>query len=820
MADQKPHVSFIGLGAMGFGMATHLVKQGYTVTGFDVWGPTLERFRAAGGLTATKPAEAVAGKDFSVFMVATAQQAQSALFDGPDAALPALPQGAVVLLCSTVPCDYVQSLQKDLISAGRGDILLVDSPVSGGAARAADGTLSIMAGMSDAALDKARPLLAELADPSKLYIVQGGIGAGSNMKMVHQVLAACQILAASEAMGFAEHLGLDLAKTKDAVLASDAWNWMFEHRTPRMLTQFQPVASAILIIMKDTSIITAEARRSGFPSLLTSTAEQVYFTGIGRGFGPDDDSSLIRLYTEGKGKMGPLRGLAETEEAKLALVLDLLKGILLCSAAESLAFANAVGLDLDQVFELCINAAGGSKMLQTFGPEIITAFRDGTAGQGWAVKDGGVDLKEIAEKLRVAVEEGQRLKAPLFLGNQAYNITRLALQSGTEALAAGAVVKYTSWRGPRPRRISRRVRSCLELVFVIQEKTQPKENMEEATRKHFFLHGRPESNALEQRKCHWCQIRSFKTHSTLPISIVNTTGDGEVLNPKFRFIDKSSIWPDVPVAEDSFRVGCDCDDDEDCMYSTCHCLDEMAPDSDEDEDEDEDDNDGGGIGPNAPRPRRKRFAYHSHGVKAGMLRSRILHSREPIYECHDGCSCSLQCPNRVVERGRTVPLQIFRTEDRGWGVRCPVEIKKGQFVDRYLGEIITADEANTRRNESTVARRKDVYLFVLDKFYDPESPDPLLAAPPVEVDGEFMSGPTRFINHSCDPNMRIFARVGDHADKHIHDLALFAIRDIPKSEELTFDYVDGQVELDQGANDPSKMTKCLCGTDKCRGFLW
>lgn len=268
----------------------------------------------------------------------------------------------------------------------------------------------------------------------------------------------------------------------------------------------------------------------------------------------------------------------------------------------------------------------------------------------------------------------------------------------------------------------------------------------------------------------------------------------------------------VPVAEDSFRTGCDCANDEDCMYNTCHCLDEMAPDSDE--------GDAGGSG---ARPRRKRFAYHSSGAKAGLLRSRILDSREPIYECHEGCNCSLQCPNRVVERGRTVPLQIFRTEDRGWGVRCPVDIKKGQFVDRYLGEIITSEEADRRRRESKISQRKDVYLFALDKFSDPNSLDPLLAAAPLEVDGEWMSGPTRFINHSCDPNMRIFARVGDHADKHIHDLALFAIRDIPAWEELTFDYVDGLEDVENDAQDPSKMkdmTKCLCGTKRCRGFLW
>src|SRR3569833_2686584 len=107
MAESNPEVSFIGLGAMGFGMATHLLKQGYRVTGFNVWAPTLERFAAAGGAIAKTPAAAVADKLFCVCMVATAQQAQAVLFEGPDAAVPALPKGATLLLCSTVPCAYV-----------------------------------------------------------------------------------------------------------------------------------------------------------------------------------------------------------------------------------------------------------------------------------------------------------------------------------------------------------------------------------------------------------------------------------------------------------------------------------------------------------------------------------------------------------------------------------------------------------------------------------------------------------------------------------------------------------------------------------------
>ncbi|KAL2756462.1 hypothetical protein ACRALDRAFT_1081692 [Sodiomyces alcalophilus JCM 7366] len=339
--------------------------------------------------------------------------------------------------------------------------------------------------------------------------------------------------------------------------------------------------------------------------------------------------------------------------------------------------------------------------------------------------------------------------------------------------------------------------------------------MEDTTKRHFFYHGNTEDETPgiteEKSNCHWCQIRAFPTHKQYPITIVNDA-DQATLPSNFRFLYHSVLGDGVEAAEDSFRSGCDCADDEDCQYGHCLCLQEQEEVAEN----------GNGLD-DADGGRKKVYRYHMHGHKAGLLRSKFLDSRQPIYECHDGCACSEACPNRVVERGRKVPLQIFRTKKTGWGVRCPVDIKKGQFVDKYIGEIITPREAQRRRDEAEVAARKDVYMFALDKFTDENSPDTRLRGDPLEVDGEFMSGPTRFINHSCDPNLRTFARVGDHADKHIHDIAMFAIRDIPRGEELTFDYVSGVHQDEDDGKDQSKkqhMSKCLCGSKNCRGYLW
>lgn len=271
----KPTIGFVGLGAMGFGMATQLVKQGYSVKGFDVFPASVQRFQEAGGIPAASLRESAEGNDYYICMVASAPQVQEVLFNadtgiinGNDKVLlllclktnliiAVLPKHATFILCSTVPSAYAQSVEKDLKAHGRDDIFFVDSPVSGGSIRAADGTLSIMAGGSDAALAKGKFLLQGMSDPKKLYLVPGGVGAGSNMKMVHQVLAAIHILGASEAMGLAARLGLEAYAAADAIIKSDAWTFMHENRLQWMLEEhWSPAASSLTIILKDVVCMT------------------------------------------------------------------------------------------------------------------------------------------------------------------------------------------------------------------------------------------------------------------------------------------------------------------------------------------------------------------------------------------------------------------------------------------------------------------------------------------------------------------------------------------------------------------------------------
>jgi 3-hydroxyisobutyrate dehydrogenase len=250
MSESEEKIAFLGLGAMGFGMATNLLRTYPHITGFDVYAPTLQRFVAAGGKAATTPKECVKDAKYVVFMVATAAQILSALFDDETGAVAALEKGAVLLLCSTGPPEHVPIVRQKLDAVGRGDVFVVDAPVSGGTIRAADGTLSIFASGTEADLEKGRKVLAAMAGQN-LWIIPGGIGAGTKVKMVHQVLAGIHITMASEGMGFVAALGLGTKRAFGELLEGEGSSWMFGNRGPHMLVVDEKVYSALNIIVKD-----------------------------------------------------------------------------------------------------------------------------------------------------------------------------------------------------------------------------------------------------------------------------------------------------------------------------------------------------------------------------------------------------------------------------------------------------------------------------------------------------------------------------------------------------------------------------------------
>ena len=398
MTSAKPFVGFCGLGAMGGGMAIHLAKSGFPVTGFDVYQPLVDKLVAVGGKAAPSPAAAAQASSFLILMVVNSQQASSVLLDSPDAAVKAMPKDATIMLCSTVPPPYLFELRKRLdTEAQRPDIRLLDCPVSGGTIRAANGTLSIFASGPESDIDHAKMILDTLSDP--LYRIPGGISMGSKTKMAHQHQAATNIIMASEAMGLAAVAGLNTQEVYAAVMGSVGAAFMFGNRVPHMLkSAWTPVRSAVAIILKDAGIVTDYGRMTGFPLPLANTAEQLYIAAGPAGILKEDDAGLVRLFLPRaeprlveKQAVATDGGSSKGGVVSVETIVDLLAGVYLASAREAMAFAENVGMDTDVLYDIVCKGAGSTAMFARVVPGM-------KVGAGWSIK-GVADAAAIRDRL-------------------------------------------------------------------------------------------------------------------------------------------------------------------------------------------------------------------------------------------------------------------------------------------------------------------------------------------------------------------------------------------------------------------------------------
>jgi 3-hydroxyisobutyrate dehydrogenase len=292
-------VGVIGLGSMGLGMARSLRRKGFDVAGCDVHREAVERFVAEGGRGATTPAGAAADAAIVVSVVVNAAQTEAVLF-GEHGAAAAMPAGAVFVSSATMDPEIARKLAARLEASGR---LYLDAPMSGGAARAAEGQLTMLCSGSAAAFARARPALAAMA--GKIYELGDQAGQGAAFKMINQLLAGVHIAAACEAMAFAAKQGLDLRRVYEVITASAGNSWMFENRMPHVLDGDYAPKSAVEIFVKDLGIVQDMARGARFPVPMAAAALQMFLAAAGAGMGRDDDASVARIYAQLSGTTLP-----------------------------------------------------------------------------------------------------------------------------------------------------------------------------------------------------------------------------------------------------------------------------------------------------------------------------------------------------------------------------------------------------------------------------------------------------------------------------------------------------------------------------------
>lgn len=288
--DAKGNIGLIGLGAMGRGMAGSLRRAGYTVHVCDVRPEAAAAFAAEGGLACATPAEVAAHCEVIVSVVVNAVQTEDVLF-GERGAAAAMRPGALFVMCSTVDPNWSMALEQRLADRG---LLYLDAPISGGAARAASGEMTMMTAGTPAAYGKAGGALDAMA--ARVYRLGDRAGNGSKVKIINQLLAGVHIAAAAEAMALGLREGVDAASLYEVITHSAGNSWMFENRMAHVLAGDYTPLSAVDIFVKDLGLVLDTARASKFPLPLSAAAHQMFLQASAAGHGREDDSAVIKVF--------------------------------------------------------------------------------------------------------------------------------------------------------------------------------------------------------------------------------------------------------------------------------------------------------------------------------------------------------------------------------------------------------------------------------------------------------------------------------------------------------------------------------------------
>lgn len=291
MSNQIPqNIGLIGLGAMGAGMASSLRRAGYNVHVYDIRPEAVIAFTADGGV-ACDSAESVADAcPIVISVLVNADQTEQLLFGAGGMAARMQPDSTFVM-CSTVDPNWSVNLEQRLEAMGIG---YLDAPISGGAAKAASGEMTMMTAGKPAVYARLNGVLEAMA--AKVYRLGDQAGNGSKVKIINQLLAGVHIAAAAEAMALGLREGVAADDLYEVITHSAGNSWMFENRMAHVLKGDYTPLSAVDIFVKDLGLVLDTARATKFPLPLSATAHQMFMQASTSGFGREDDAAVIKIF--------------------------------------------------------------------------------------------------------------------------------------------------------------------------------------------------------------------------------------------------------------------------------------------------------------------------------------------------------------------------------------------------------------------------------------------------------------------------------------------------------------------------------------------
>ncbi|CAN7472322.1 NAD(P)-dependent oxidoreductase [Polaromonas sp. LjRoot131] len=281
-------VTVIGVGNMGGGMAANLLGKGWNVQVCDIDAAKVAALAQLSATAMARPADAAAESQAFIVCVVDAAQTEEVLF-GEQGLARMLRPGHAVMLCPTIAPQDVESFAARLAERG---VHTLDAPMSGGPARARDGSMSLMLACEQAVYERHAGLLRDLS--AKVFHISEKPGDGARTKLVNNLLAGINLVGAAEALALAGRLGLDLGKTLDVIEQSSGQSWIGSDRMRRAIAGDYAPRAHVTLLEKDTRLAVAAARTAGFEGPLGERASRVFVEAHQAGLAGEDDAALFK----------------------------------------------------------------------------------------------------------------------------------------------------------------------------------------------------------------------------------------------------------------------------------------------------------------------------------------------------------------------------------------------------------------------------------------------------------------------------------------------------------------------------------------------
>ncbi len=282
---------FIGLGAMGKPMAKNIATSGIPLVVHDIDKNKSDLFCEIGVAIADSPKQVAEESTRSICLVETTDQVKEVIY-GHNGIIHGAKPEHIIICMSTIDPLIAKDIAKDLI---RKNIHLLDAPISGGTARAQDGSLTVMVGGDKKLFDKCQDIFAAVGTDA-FYI--GDQGQGLILKLINNMLAITNTITLIEGLTIGVKSGIGLEKMYQVIKTSSGASAAFDLRTPRIIAgDFKP-GGTMDIVYKDQELITAYAKKIGVPTLMANLSQQVYQMARTAGLNKQDSSAVVKIYEQ------------------------------------------------------------------------------------------------------------------------------------------------------------------------------------------------------------------------------------------------------------------------------------------------------------------------------------------------------------------------------------------------------------------------------------------------------------------------------------------------------------------------------------------